>query len=42
MICPEVKSDVSDRGERKRGKGGMGVREVVPHTRAGTGLPIDT
>ena len=35
MISPEVKSDVSDRSEEKRGEGGMGVREVVPHTRAG-------
>ena len=40
-ISPEVKSDVSDRGEGKRGKGGVRVREVVPHTRAGTSLPID-
>ena len=41
MICPEVKSDVSDRSEREGRKGGMRVREVVPHTRAGTSLPID-
>ena len=41
VICPEVKSDISDRGERERGKGGMRVRKVVPHTKAGTSLPIN-
>ena len=35
MICPEVKSDISDRSEGNRGERRMGVREVVPHTRAG-------
>ena len=41
MIGPEVKSDVSDRSKRKGREGRVGVREVVPHTRAGTSLPTD-
>ena len=42
MISPKVKSDVSDRSERKGRKGGVRVREVVPHTRAGASLPTNT
>ena len=35
MTMMMTKSDISDRSEGERGERRMGIREVIPHTKAG-------